>query len=169
MCSFFLSKTIKPEEGKERKERKLVQNSPSPPARQFALLDAGFFRCLADKLQPPSHTPLPTPWQGCPSSNASARVRAELLSHVHDHVDCGQPGSSPTGFSRQESWSELPRLRPGHLPDPGTEPTALTSPALADRLFPTRAPWEAPRDSRLALSFFLTWVPVPQVQRFSGL
>ena len=28
------------------------------------------------------------------------------------------------GFSRQESWSELPFPSPGHLPDPGIEPVS---------------------------------------------
>ena len=31
----------------------------------------------------------------------------------------------------------LPCLPPGDLPDPGTEPTTLTSPALAGRFFTT--------------------------------
>ena len=35
------------------------------------------------------------------------------------------------GFSRQESWSELPFPPPGNLPDPGIEPKSLMSPALA--------------------------------------
>ena len=34
-------------------------------------------------------------------------------------------------FSRQEYWSGLPFPPPGDLPDPGIEPTSLTSPALA--------------------------------------
>ena len=34
------------------------------------------------------------------------------------------------GFSRQEYWSELPCPPARDLPDPGTEPTSLTSPAL---------------------------------------
>jgi len=33
-------------------------------------------------------------------------------------------------FSRQEYWSGLPLLPPGYLPDPGTEPESLVSPAL---------------------------------------
>ena len=38
-------------------------------------------------------------------------------------------------FSRQEYWSELPWPPPGAFPDPGIEPTSLTSPALlADTL-----------------------------------
>ena len=47
------------------------------------------------------------------------------------------------GFSRQEYWSGLPCPPPGDLPNPGTEPTSLTSPALASRFFTTSAPWEA--------------------------
>ena len=35
------------------------------------------------------------------------------------------------GFSRQEYWSGLPCPPPGDLPNPGIEPTSLTSPALA--------------------------------------
>ena len=31
------------------------------------------------------------------------------------------------GFSRQECWSGLPCPPPGDLPNPGTEPTSLTS------------------------------------------
>ena len=39
------------------------------------------------------------------------------------------------GFSRQESWSGLPRPPPGDLPDPGMEPRSPVSPALwADSL-----------------------------------
>ena len=34
------------------------------------------------------------------------------------------------GFSRQEYWSGWPCPPLGDLPDPGTEPTSLTSPAL---------------------------------------
>ena len=33
----------------------------------------------------------------------------------------------PMGFSRQEYWSGLPCPPPGDLPDPGIEPTSLTS------------------------------------------
>ena len=38
-------------------------------------------------------------------------------------------------FSRQESWSRLPFLPPGDLPDPGIEPMSASSPALAGRFF----------------------------------
>ena len=44
-------------------------------------------------------------------------------------------------FPRQEYWSGLPFPFPGDLPDPGIKPTSLMSPALADRLFITRATW----------------------------
>ena len=40
-------------------------------------------------------------------------------------------------FSRQESWSGLPCPPPGDLPNPGTEPSSLASPALAGRFFAT--------------------------------
>ena len=36
-------------------------------------------------------------------------------------------------FSRQEYWSWLPFTTPGDLPNPGTEPASLASPALAGR------------------------------------
>jgi len=39
------------------------------------------------------------------------------------------------GFSRQEYWSGLPFPPPGDLPDPGTRPASLMSPAPADRFF----------------------------------
>ena len=46
-------------------------------------------------------------------------------------------------FSRQEYWSGLPSPPPGDLPDPGIEPTSLTSPALAGGFFTTSTTWEA--------------------------
>ena len=48
------------------------------------------------------------------------------------------------GFSRQEYWSGLLCPPPGHLPNPGIEPTSLMSPALADWFFTTSTTWEAP-------------------------
>ena len=47
------------------------------------------------------------------------------------------------GFSRQEYGSGLLFPPPGDLHDPGTEPTSLTSPALAGGFFTTSATWEA--------------------------
>ena len=58
------------------------------------------------------------------------------------------------GFSRQEHWSELPCPPPGDLPDPGTEPTSLTAPALAGRFFTTSATWKpCPRGPVVKIHF----------------
>ena len=46
--------------------------------------------------------------------------------------------------SRQEYWSGLPRPTPGDLPNPGTEPVSLMSPALTSGFFTTSITWEAP-------------------------
>ena len=48
------------------------------------------------------------------------------------------------GFFRQEDWSGLPCPPPRDLPDPGTEPTYLTSPALAGEFSTTSTTCEAP-------------------------
>ena len=45
-------------------------------------------------------------------------------------------------FSRKEYWSGLPCPPPGHLPDPGIEPTSITSPTVAGGFFTTSATWE---------------------------
>ena len=45
-------------------------------------------------------------------------------------------------MSRQEYWSGLPCPPPGDLPDPGIEPTSLTSSALAGG-FTISITWEA--------------------------
>ena len=47
------------------------------------------------------------------------------------------------GFSRQECWSGLPFPSPGHLANPGIEPTSSASPALAGGFLTTRATWKA--------------------------
>ena len=46
-------------------------------------------------------------------------------------------------FSRQEYWSEQSCSPPGGLPDPGTEPKSLTSPALSGGLFTPSTTWDA--------------------------
>ena len=58
-------------------------------------------------------------------------------------MDCSEAQQLPlfVGFFRQEYWSGLPFPIPGDLPDPGTEPTSLTSPALAGGIFTTSATW----------------------------
>ncbi|ELR59616.1 hypothetical protein M91_15039, partial [Bos mutus] len=45
----------------------------------------------------------------------------------------------PMEFSRQEYWSGVPFPTPGDLPNPGSEPVSLASPALAGRFFTTSA------------------------------
>ena len=47
------------------------------------------------------------------------------------------------GFSGQEYWSKLPFSTPEYLPDPGTEPMSLASPALGGRFFTTEPPGES--------------------------
>ena len=44
------------------------------------------------------------------------------------------------GFSRQEYWSGFPGSPPGYHPDPGVEPSSLTSLALPRRFFTTLPP-----------------------------
>ena len=46
-----------------------------------------------------------------------------------------------TEFSRQEYQSGLPIPIPGDLPDPGIEPTTLTSPALVNSLLLESPGW----------------------------
>ena len=70
-------------------------------------------------------------------------MHAKSLSHVRLFVApwtvaCQAPLS--IGFSRQEYWSGLPCPPPGELPDPGIEPTTLTSLALAGKFFTTTPP-----------------------------
>ena len=57
-------------------------------------------------------------------------------------IACQSPLSM--GFSRQEYWSGFPCSPPGDFPDPRTEPTSLTSPALKGGFLTTSATWEAP-------------------------
>ena len=47
------------------------------------------------------------------------------------------------GFSQQEYWSGLLFPSPGDLPNPGTEPMSLASPALAGGFFSTSDTWKA--------------------------
>ena len=56
------------------------------------------------------------------------------------------PGSSVMGFSRQECWNGLLCPPPGDLPDPGVEPTSLTSPTLAGGFFTSNATCESWED-----------------------
>ena len=67
-------------------------------------------------------------------------------------MDCGPPGSSSTGFPREEYCSGLPFPSPGDLPDAGIKPgspelqadTLLTElpgkPAFVGEFFTTESP-----------------------------
>ena len=57
------------------------------------------------------------------------------------------------GFSRQGCWNGLPCPSPGDLPNPVTEPTCLTSPALTGGFFTTSATWEAHPQCHTGLFF----------------
>ena len=60
---------------------------------------------------------------------------AQLCSTLCDPVDWSLLDSSVLEFSRQEYWSGFPFPTPGDLPNPGTEPESLASPALAGGFF----------------------------------
>ena len=64
-------------------------------------------------------------------------------------VDYSPLGSSLHGIlqARLLEWVAMPSSR--DLPNPGIEPTSLTSPALAGGLFTTYATWEALPDTLL--------------------
>ena len=71
---------------------------------------------------------------------------AQSLSHVRLFVipwTVARQVPLSMGLSRQGYWSGLPCPPPGDLPDPGIEPTSLTSPPLAGRFFTTSTTWEA--------------------------
>ena len=57
-------------------------------------------------------------------------VRARSWPTPRDPLDCAHQAPLSMGFSRQDYWSGLPCPPPGDLPDPGTEPASLVSPAL---------------------------------------
>ena len=50
-------------------------------------------------------------------------------------MDSSLPDSSVMEFSRQEYWSGLSLSAPGDLPELGSEPKSLVSPALAGGFF----------------------------------
>ena len=76
-----------------------------------------------------------------------------IREYILSHFSCDQlfaalltvahQGPLSMGFFRQEYWSGLPWPPPGHLFDPGMEPSFLTSPALTGGFFTTSAIWEA--------------------------
>ena len=74
---------------------------------------------------------------------SSVRLFATLWTVAHQ-------APLPMGFSRQESWSELPCPPPGDLPHPGMEPESLVSPALAGRFFTAETPGKAISDAHIS-------------------
>ena len=75
-----------------------------------------------------------------------ACVCAKLLQScltLCDPMDCSLRGSFVHGIFQQEYWSGLLCAPPEDVPDPGIEPTPLTSPALAGGFFTTSTTWEA--------------------------
>ena len=61
-----------------------------------------------------------------------------------DPMNYSPPGSSVHGIFQQEYWSGLPFPPPGDLPNPGSKPMPLMSPALAGGFFTTSTTREAP-------------------------
>ena len=57
---------------------------------------------------------------------------------LHNPMACTHQASLSMGFFRQEYWSGLPFPPPGHLPNPGIEPTSPVSPALQADSLPTK-------------------------------
>ena len=99
------------------------------------------------------HCSLPSPWLGSawawPAFPTYWCLHAKLLHSYHiqlfcDPVDCSPPGSSVHWTLQAKILSGLLCPSPGDLPNPGTEPTSLMSPALAGRFFTTSLTWEAP-------------------------
>ena len=89
----------------------------------------------------------------CVCACVCVHVHAQSCPILCDPMDCSPPGSSAMEFSRQDFWSALPFPSPGNLPDPGIEPVALESPALAGRFFITSTTWKAPTLWKARMSF----------------
>ena len=66
----------------------------------------------------------------------------QLCPTVCDPITVARQVPLSMEFSRQEYWSGLPFPPLGDLPNSGTEPASLVSPALAGRVFTISAPWE---------------------------
>ena len=81
---------------------------------------------------------------GLGRGSLSRKVRWKSLNPVCDPMDYSPPGSSTSGFSRQEYWSELPFPTPGYLPDPEINPAS--SALQADSLL--SEPWGMHSPSR---------------------
>ena len=81
---------------------------------------------------------LPGQWVWVRSLVGELRAHMCVLSHVQlfaTPLTVALQAPLSTESSGQEYWSGLPFPPPGNLPDPGSEPKTLASPALAGRLF----------------------------------
>ena len=59
-------------------------------------------------------------------------------------MNCSPPGSSVHEIFQERIWEWDPWPLPGDLPNPGTEPMSLTSPALAGGFYIRSTIWEVP-------------------------
>ena len=80
-----------------------------------------------------------------------------VLSALWKPMDCSLLCSSVHGILQDEYWSVLPCPSPGDVPNPGTEPTSLISPALAGRFFTTSTTYEAHLLSILTHKWKCSW------------
>ena len=83
-------------------------------------------------------------------------------SHVWDPMDCSHQAPLSMEFFRQGNRSELPFPSPGDLPDPGTEPRSLVSPALAGGFFTTVPPGKPLYSMGCNVTFMLTMREIRQ-------
>ena len=58
-------------------------------------------------------------------------------------MNCSLPAPPVHGILQARIWSVLPCPPPGDLPNLGSEPMSLMSPALAGGFFTTSTTWEA--------------------------
>ena len=84
-------------------------------------------------------------------------------------MDCGPPGSSVRGISRQEHWSELPFPSPGDLANSGIEPTSPVLPAESSQCEPPGKPKEDCKKQFMVVAptrqSLLIWPMSPQGQK----
>ena len=80
-------------------------------------------------------------------------VSCSVMSDPLQPKDCGQPGSSVHGIFQARLWSGLPFRSPEDLPNPRTEPTSPTPPALQADPLPAE-PSGKPERTLLVMSGF---------------
>ena len=84
-------------------------------------------------------------------------------------MDRSPPGSSVHGIlqARIPEWTAVEDPPPGDLPDPGMEPTSLTSSALVGSFFTTSATWEAHTQGNvMVVNFFYSRILVVQESEY---